>query len=100
MVLLSSHCFANHKGGCGKSTIIFHSMAQWAEENPEENFLLIDCSLMGDSSVLALGMFKNYKLQTTNNKQQTTNSKTQANRKQETPYANSKQQQTTTNNSK
>lgn len=55
MVLLSSHCFANHKGGCGKSSIMFHALAEWAIQHPDEDFLLIDCSLMGDSSVLCLG---------------------------------------------
>lgn len=55
MGLFSSHCFANHKGGCGKSTLVFHTMAQMAEMHPDENFVLFDCSLIGDSSILCLG---------------------------------------------
>ena len=35
-VLVSSHVFSNHKGGCGKTTILFHVACQYAKDHPEE----------------------------------------------------------------
>ena len=42
--------FANHKGGVGKSTLAFLAARRYAESNPEERVLLVDCSVYKDVS--------------------------------------------------
>ncbi|KAJ1480523.1 hypothetical protein T484DRAFT_1810471 [Baffinella frigidus] len=39
-VLVSSHVFSNHKGGCGKTTILFHVACKYAMDHPNEKLLL------------------------------------------------------------
>lgn len=55
MPLISSHVFANHKGGAGKSSLLFHTVSQCAKNNPDQKFCVMDYSLMGDISVLFFG---------------------------------------------
>ncbi|KAK9819753.1 hypothetical protein WJX72_001956 [[Myrmecia] bisecta] len=45
--LVSAHAFANHKGGCGKSTLVFHTSAAYAEAHPKQNVLVVDMTLGG-----------------------------------------------------
>ena len=53
--LLSSHLFSNHKGGCGKTTILFHTCAEYARRHKDDQVLVIDTTLRGDLSELLLG---------------------------------------------
>mmetsp|Transcript_19676 Transcript_19676/g.31425 ORF Transcript_19676/g.31425 Transcript_19676/m.31425 type:complete len:387 (-) Transcript_19676:24-1184(-) len=53
--LVSSHVFSNHKGGCGKTTMMFHVSCEYALRNKEERILVIDTTLRGDLSELLLG---------------------------------------------
>jgi cellulose biosynthesis protein BcsQ len=53
--LISSHVFSNHKGGCGKTTILFHASCEYALRNKAERVLVIDTTLRGDLSELLLG---------------------------------------------
>ena len=54
-ILVSSHVFSNHKGGCGKTTNIFHCCAEYAMRHPDEKILVIDTTLRGDLSELLFG---------------------------------------------
>ena len=38
---------ANHKGGVGKTTVLFH-LVKWLTDNTEKNLLVVDASLYGD----------------------------------------------------
>eukprot|EP00961_Rhodomonas_salina_P157513 2120976-Rhodomonas_salina.1 len=53
--LVSSHVFSNHKGGCGKTTLLFHTCAEYAMRHPDEKVMVIDTTLRGDLSELLLG---------------------------------------------
>jgi MinD-like ATPase involved in chromosome partitioning or flagellar assembly len=53
--LVSSHVFSNHKGGCGKTTTLFHSCGEYAVRHPDEKVLVIDTTLRGDLSELLFG---------------------------------------------
>lgn len=39
---------ANHKGGVGKTTVLYHLIKRLAEDNPTKRVLVVDCSLYGD----------------------------------------------------
>ena len=52
--LVSSHVFSNHKGGCGKTTILFHAACE-AAHSQSERILVVDTTLRGDLSELLLG---------------------------------------------
>uniref|UniRef100_A0A6U5C3U0 AAA domain-containing protein n=2 Tax=Hemiselmis andersenii TaxID=464988 RepID=A0A6U5C3U0_HEMAN len=54
-VLSSAHIFSNHKGGCGKTTILFHCAGEYAARHSDEKVLVIDSTLRGDLSELLLG---------------------------------------------
>eukprot|EP00284_Hemiselmis_tepida_P000795 CAMPEP_0174946888 /NCGR_PEP_ID=MMETSP1355-20121228/85262_1 /TAXON_ID=464990 /ORGANISM="Hemiselmis tepida, Strain CCMP443" /LENGTH=358 /DNA_ID=CAMNT_0016194335 /DNA_START=97 /DNA_END=1170 /DNA_ORIENTATION=- len=53
--LSSAHIFSNHKGGCGKTTILFHCAGEYAKRHSDEKVLVIDGTLRGDLSELLLG---------------------------------------------
>lgn len=53
--LVSSHVFSNHKGGCGKTTLLFHVSCEYALRNKGERVLVLDTTLRGDLSELLLG---------------------------------------------
>ena len=46
--------FANHKGGTGKSTCLFFSMREIARLKPSSKILLLDFSLFGDITAMAM----------------------------------------------
>ncbi|PRW45418.1 ATPase domain [Chlorella sorokiniana] len=50
-----SVAFANLRGGCGKSTILFQLAAEFAKANASTGVLVIDCTAFGDVSRLLLG---------------------------------------------
>ena len=52
---MRAHLFAGSKGGTGKTTTLFHAVAQYAHDHPEENVLVIDLSFAGDLSERLLG---------------------------------------------
>jgi len=53
--LVSSHVFSNHKGGCGKTTLLFHCAGEYSKRHPDEKVLVMDVTLRGDLSELLLG---------------------------------------------
>lgn len=55
MPLVSSHCFANHKGGCGKTTLGFQAVCTYAQMHPEQKVAIFDATTLGDISKLFLG---------------------------------------------
>jgi cellulose biosynthesis protein BcsQ len=50
-----AHVFCAHKGGVGKSTLLFHVAAQYAKDHPEEDVLVLDLTATGDISRRFLG---------------------------------------------
>lgn len=55
MPLLSSTTFSNHKGGCGKTVLLFHAACEYAARNPDVNVAVFDMTVVGDMSRLMLG---------------------------------------------
>lgn len=55
MPLRSSHVFASHKGGAGKTMLAFQAACQYAYRNPEERVLVYDMTELGDVSMRLLG---------------------------------------------
>lgn len=49
------YAFASHKGGVGKTTLVFHAACQKAHTNPGQTVLVIDMTKMGDTSKMLLG---------------------------------------------
>lgn len=47
MPVLSTHVFANHKGGVGKSTLCFHLATAYAKSHPNEKVLVLDFTEVG-----------------------------------------------------
>lgn len=45
----------NNKGGVGKSTIVFHLAARYAELNPQRNILVLDLCPQANSTMMFLG---------------------------------------------
>jgi cellulose biosynthesis protein BcsQ len=54
-MLISSTVFANHKGGCGKSVLLFQSAAEYALSHAEQHILVVDMTVVGDLTRLFLG---------------------------------------------
>jgi cellulose biosynthesis protein BcsQ len=54
-MLVSSTVFANHKGGCGKSVLLFQSAAEYALAHPDQHVLVVDMTVVGDLTRLFLG---------------------------------------------
>eukprot|EP00249_Psilotum_nudum_P020841 c27868_g1_i1 orf=187-1689(-) len=55
MPVVSTHCFANHRGGVGKSTLTYQVSAAYAVAHPDHNILVIDATETGDVSEMLLG---------------------------------------------
>jgi hypothetical protein len=55
MPLVFSRAFASCKGGSGKSTLLFNIACTHAVQHPEHSVLIMDFSLTGDISAVALG---------------------------------------------
>ncbi|KAI5079871.1 hypothetical protein GOP47_0005350 [Adiantum capillus-veneris] len=55
MPVLSTHCFANHRGGVGKTTLTFQVSAAYALAHPSEKVFVIDASDAGDLSEMLMG---------------------------------------------
>eukprot|EP00871_Galdieria_phlegrea_P004809 jgi/Galph1/5329/GphlegSOOS_G3982.1 len=55
MPLVSADVFANHKGGCGKTVLLFHTACQYARQHPEQSVCVMDMTVIGDASRLLLG---------------------------------------------
>jgi len=55
MPLVSSHVFGNHKGGCGKTTLLFQVANLYAKHHPDETVVVLDFSTLGDLSKIMLG---------------------------------------------
>ncbi|GJQ09480.1 hypothetical protein GpartN1_g1271.t1 [Galdieria partita] len=55
MTLESVDVFANHKGGCGKTVLLFHTACQYAKHHPQERVFVMDMTVIGDISRLLLG---------------------------------------------
>ncbi|KAL3162318.1 hypothetical protein ABBQ32_010004 [Trebouxia sp. C0010 RCD-2024] len=47
--------FCSHKGGPGKTSLLSHTVSQWAQTHPDRKVLLIDCSVPADVTRLVLG---------------------------------------------
>ena len=47
--------FCSHKGGPGKTSLLGHTVSQWAHTHPDRKVLLIDCSVPADVTRLVLG---------------------------------------------
>lgn len=58
MPLISAHVFAVHKGGCGKSTLAFHTSSGYAAKHPDQKVFVLDMTTLGDLSQLFLGGMK------------------------------------------
>ncbi|GJD07293.1 hypothetical protein Gasu2_16600 [Galdieria sulphuraria] len=55
MTLESVDVFANHKGGCGKTVLLFHTACQYAKQHPQQKVCVMDMTVIGDISRLLLG---------------------------------------------
>jgi len=55
MPLESVDVFANHKGGCGKTVLLFHAACQYAKQHSEQKVCVMDMTVIGDISRLLLG---------------------------------------------
>jgi hypothetical protein len=55
MPLVFSRAFASCKGGCGKSALLFNVACAHALKHPEQSVAILDFSLTGDISAVALG---------------------------------------------
>lgn len=55
MPVISSHCFANHRGGVGKTTLAYQVSAAYAAAHPECKVLVIDTTESGDLSEMLMG---------------------------------------------
>ena len=49
------HVFASHKGGTGKTQLCFQCAAQYANDNPNTQVLVLDMTELGDLSKRCLG---------------------------------------------
>ena len=47
--------FCSHKGGPGKTSLLSHTVSQYAQSHPERTVLLIDCSIPADVTRQVLG---------------------------------------------
>ena len=47
--------FCSHKGGPGKTSLLSHTVSQYAESHPDRKVLLIDCSVPADVTRQVLG---------------------------------------------
>jgi len=50
-----SYVIWNNKGGVGKSTIPFHVASMYAEQNPNQNVVVIDMCPQANSSMMLMG---------------------------------------------
>jgi hypothetical protein len=49
-----SYVIWNNKGGVGKSTIVFHISSMYAEQNPDQNVVVIDMCPQANSSMMLM----------------------------------------------
>ncbi len=47
--------FCSHKGGPGKTSLLSHTLSQYAQSHPDRKVVLIDCSIPADVTRLVLG---------------------------------------------
>ena len=47
--------FCSHKGGSGKTSLLSHTVSQYAQSHPDRKVLLIDCSIPADVTRQVLG---------------------------------------------
>ncbi|KAH9312070.1 hypothetical protein KI387_027105, partial [Taxus chinensis] len=55
MPVISAHCFANHRGGVGKTTLTYQVSSAYAVAHPERKVLVIDTTDSGDVSEMLMG---------------------------------------------
>ncbi|KAK4534328.1 hypothetical protein CDCA_CDCA01G0353 [Cyanidium caldarium] len=54
-MLSSCTVFANHKGGCGKSVLLFQAACEFARQHPNQVVLVMDMTVVGDLTRLLIG---------------------------------------------
>ncbi|GLJ07252.1 hypothetical protein SUGI_0062880 [Cryptomeria japonica] len=55
MPVISAHCFANHRGGVGKTTLAYQVSSAYAAAHPGRKVLVIDTTDSGDLSEMLMG---------------------------------------------
>jgi hypothetical protein len=55
MPLIDSFVFANTRGGCGKTSLCFQAACTYAAGHPDINVVVLDATLIGDTSTFFLG---------------------------------------------